>query len=183
MRRFLNVGYVQLLLHASERKMAIRPSSKGAMHSVHWRSGSTGNVYAKTLSCPHFGAALYEIMDWNPDYIYKVRGNWLSNGDEQIIIFNLQNAIGAVLIAGTQQDGSRKQRVEFFPEEWVGDFGDEFYDHIVENDIYYLSKGREWKSQKPSIPAPGIDQFPIPSENDVRILAGELIKGAPVSDA
>lgn len=183
MRKFSNVGYIQLLLHAAKRKLAIRPSSQCATHSIHWRSEDSTGVYSKTLSCPHFGAALYEIMGWNPNYIYKIRGNWLSNGVEQIIVFDLQNAVGATLIAEKQEDGIKRHRAEFFPEDWEDDFGNEFYDHIVENDLYYLSGRREWKSGKASIPAPGIKQYSIPSEETVQRLVKELTKEGPMTDA
>ncbi len=174
MRKFADVRYTQLLLHAAERKLAIRPSSQGAMHSIPWRTEDAAGIHTKSLSCPHFGTALFAIMDWDPDCIYKVRGNWISKGGERIIVFNLQNAVGAILITGPQRDGTQKRRVEFFPEEWDGDFGNEFYDHIVENDIFYLSESREWNSEKDSIPAPGVEQFPIPSDDTVRLLAGRL---------
>ncbi len=177
-RKFADVGYIQLLLHASERKLAIRPSSQGATHSIRWRAEDAAGIYSKSLSCPHFGAALFEIMGWDPDYVYKVRGNWMTNGDERIIIFNLCAAVGAVFVEVPLEEGIRKQRAEFFPEEWEGRFGDEFYDHIVENDFYYLLEGDEWKSGKASIPAPGIEQFSTPSEEEVKSLAKELIKEA-----
>ena len=177
-RRFADVGHIQLLLHASERKLAIRPCGQGAIHSIRWRAEDAAGIYSKSLSCPHFGAALFEIMGWDPDCIYKVRGTWMTRGDERIILFNLCSAVGAVLVEIPGQDGVKKRRAEFFPEEWEGEFGDEFYDHIAENDIYYLSGDTEWRAGKASIPAPGIEQFSTPSEEDVKSLAEELIKEA-----
>ena len=39
-RRFYNVGYIQLLIHPSERKLAIRPCGEKDVHSIRWISNS-----------------------------------------------------------------------------------------------------------------------------------------------
>lgn len=47
------------------------------------------------ISCPHFGNALYQIMGWNPDYVYRIRGSWAARGRDEIIVFPLTNAMPA----------------------------------------------------------------------------------------
>ena len=84
MRQFADIGYIQLLLHPSERKIAIRPCGRDAAHSVKWRSDATKLLYPKALCCRHFGAALFHIMEWDPDLLYRVQGTWIRRGDGQI---------------------------------------------------------------------------------------------------
>ena len=93
MQRFEDVAYVQLLLHPTERRIAIRPCGSNDAHSIRWRPDPEKPLYSKTLNCQHFGNALYSIMTWNPDYAYKIRGTWARRGKEQIIVFNLPNAV------------------------------------------------------------------------------------------
>lgn len=173
MKSFGNVSYIQLLLHPAERKIAIRPCRERDTHSIRWRPDPTRPVYSKTLNCHHFGNALFNIMEWDPEYLYRVRGIWAKRGPEQIIVFNLVNAVPAVLVAS---DSKAKRRVELCPAEWTEDFGDEFYEHILENGFYYLTPDREWRISAASIPAPGMEQFTVPTAAEFQLTMKDLIE-------
>ena len=175
MKKFENISSIQLLLHPAERKIAIRPCREQDVHSIRWRPDPEKPIYSKALSCQHFGNALYSIMNWIPDYNYRVRGLWAQRGDEQIIVFNLSRAVPAVLV-NPDTDSKGKRRVELCPEEWTDDFGDEFYEHILENGFYYLTPDSEWQTDAESIPAPGIDQFVIPGKDELQVSLNELLE-------
>ena len=177
MKKYDDVAYVQLLLHPSERKIAIRPCEQHAPHSIRWRPDSEKPFYAKSLSCPHFGNALFGIMEWNPDYMYRVRGTWAKRGNEQIIVFNLANAVPAVLVTPDGESTPARRRVELCPEEWTDDFGEEFYEHTVENGFYYLAPDSEWQTQARSIPAPGMQQFAVPTADELETSIENLKRG------
>ena len=174
-QKFENVAYIQLLLHPAERKIAIRPCSKSDAHSIRWRPDPEKPVYAKTLNCQHFGNALYAIMDWNPDYVYKIRGTWACRGTEQIIVYNLPNAMPAVVVPASEEDETSRRRVNLCPEDWDDGFGAEFYEHKLENGFYYIAPSTDWNSQAKSIPAPGIEQL-SPSIPDSLQLTIESMK-------
>ena len=97
-------------------------------------------------------------MDWNPDYVYKIRGTWACRSAEQIIVYNLSNAMPTVLVPVADDEKTSKHRVSLYPEEW-DDFGAEFYEHTLENDLHYIAPNADWHSQAESILAPGIKQF------------------------
>jgi len=176
MRKFVDVGSIQLLLHPAERKIAIRPCREEDTHSITWRPNPERKIYSKTLNCQHFGTALFSIMKWNPDYIYKIRGLWAQRGHEQIIVFNLSKAIPAILIVSDDEEQSKK-RIDLCPEEWSDDFGEDFYDHIIENEFYYLALNSEWQTYASCIPAPGIEQYTLPSSEDIMKGMENLKKG------
>ncbi len=175
MKRFEDVGNIQLLLHPAERKIAIRPCRESDVHSIRWRPDPEKKIYSKTLNCQHFGNALYSIMNWLPEYNYRVRGLWARRGEEQIIVFNLTNAVPAVLV-NPEEEGKAKRRIELTPEEWTDDFGDEFYEHILENGFYYLAPDSEWQTTVESIPAPGIEQYIIPSADEMQVSLDVLLE-------
>ena len=175
MKKFEAVSNIQLLLHPAERKIAIRPCREKDVHSIRWHPDPEKPIYSKSLNCQHFGTALYSIMNWSPDYIYRVRGIWARRRAEQIIVFNLTNAVPAVLI--TQEGESKtKRRVELCPEEWTDDFGDEFYAHVLENGFYYLAPDSEWQTEAESVPAPGMEQFILPSAEELQVSLDELLE-------
>ena len=182
MKKFEAVGYIQLLLHPTERKIAIRPCRERDTHSIRWRPDAEKPIYQKSLTCQHFGNALYSIMEWNPDYMYRIRGTWAMRGTDQIIVFNLVNAVPAVLVSKDEEAPLSRRRVELYPDEWTEDFGDEFYEHRLENDFYYIAPNSEWQAQADSIPAPGIQQYEIPAADEFQLSIETLKRGAEQTD-
>ncbi len=180
-QKFENVAYIQLLLHPAERKIAIRPCNHGDTHSIRWRPDPEKPVYSKTLNCQHFGNALYSIMGWNPDYVYKIRGTWACRANEQIIVYNLPNAVPAALIPTADSENTAKRRIDLCPEEWDDDFGAEFYEHTVENGFYYIAPNDEWHSQAKSVLAPGIEQFTAKTAEQLQ-LSMDLLKRGTETD-
>jgi len=177
-QKFSDVAYIQLLLHPTERRIAIRPCKKSDPHSIRWRPEPEKTIYTKTLSCQHFGTALYNIMNWNPDYVYKIRGTWASRKNEQIIVFNLPNAIPAMLLANNDPEKVKiRRRIELCPEEWESDFGEEFYEHTIENGFYYIAPNTDWNSQAKSILAPGMEQFIPSSQEELQTKINDLMGG------
>lgn len=59
--------------------------------------------------------------------------------------------------------------VEMCPDEWTDDFGDEFYEHVLENGFYYLTPDADWQTAAPSIPAPGLEQYIVPTQKEVQL--------------
>lgn len=177
MRCFESVAYIQLLLHPAERKIAIRPCRERDTHSIRWRPDPDKPVYSKTLNCQHFGNALFRIMEWDPEYIYRVRGTWAKRGAEQIIVFNLVNAIPAMLVPSENADNTARRRTELCPAEWTDDFGEEFYEHILENGFYYLAPDSEWRTTAASVPAPGMEQFDVPTAEQLQLTIDNLTRG------
>ena len=167
---------------SSERKIAIRPCEKSSTHSIRWRSDAAGPLYAKALCCQHFGAALLRIMEWDPDLLYRVRGTWVRRHDGQIIVFNLENAV-SVVSAPAEEAPSGKKRVELFPERWENGFGEEFYDHIAENEIFYMAGSGTWQARRPSVPAPGIAQYSAPTEEEFQTMMETLTREAAAGHA
>ena len=170
MRKFAGVSHVQLLLHPTERKLAIRPCGPKDTHHIRWRVDQEKPLYPKTISCPHFGNALYRIMNWNPDYVYHIRGSWAARARDEIIVFTLSNAVPAAYMETVPADEpgeGRKRRVEMCPEEWSDTFGKEFYAYALDNSFYFLAPKTDWKADTKSIAAPGIRQLTVMTEEEL----------------
>ena len=168
-RKFSNIGYIQLLIHPAERKIAIRPCGERDAHSIRWRLDVERPFGTKAINCQYFSAALYQIMEWNPEYQYKIRGTWAVRGNDQIIIFDLSNATPVATIED-QTDGKtvrRTRRVALCAEEWGDSFGTEFYAFNIQNAFYYLDPHTDWKAQARSHAVPNPDQVTPLSEEEL----------------
>ena len=168
MRKFSEVQYIQLLLHPSERKIAIRPCQKNDVHSIRWRIDQDKPYLSKTISCSHFCSSLFQIMEWNPDYVYHVRGSWAARARDEIIVFLLTNAMPAAYVETVEEtEYSKHRRVRLCPQEWQESFGDGFYDYAIDNSFYFLAPKTDWKADSKSVLPPGISQFAIKTEDEL----------------
>lgn len=167
LRKFDSVPYIQLLLHPSQRKMAIRPCSENDIYSIRWRSNSERNVLSKSIQCPYFASALFQIMGWNPDYEYRVRGSWASNGHNEIIVFGLGEAETIIICEDVKTGGvaMKKKRIATFPEEWGDSFGLDFYEHSMQNAFHVF---RDWKSDAKSHPTDQTNPLGILSQAELQ---------------
>lgn len=114
MKKFDSVAYVQLLLHPAERKIAIRPCQEHDTHSIRWRPDPERALYSKSLNCQHFGTALYKIMEWNPDYMYRM-GKPATCDGEILFLFKLTDF--ELFLSGS------KKKHSYLPGDWRDYFG------------------------------------------------------------
>ena len=178
MRKFADIHDVQLLLHPAERKMAIRPCRESDIHNIRWRTDPDKPFTSKTISCPHFGTALYQIMDWNPDYAYRIRGAWAARGRDEIIVFTLANAMPAAYMETVADDSEevKRRRVAMCPEEWNESFGDDFYEYALDNSFFFLAPKTDWKSDVKSVAPPGIQQFQVKTEEELDMSIAQIMQ-------
>lgn len=169
-RKFQDVSHVQLLIHPSQRKLAIRPCGERDVNSIRWCVGAQRPIFSKTLRCQYFSAALFQIMDWNPEYQYRIRGTYAAGGQDRIIIFDVANAVP---VLSWRRDNSnrasrRPQRIDLLPDGWDSTFGEEFYVHGIHNSFYYLDPGSAWNARAKSRVVPGCTKVSPISEEELQ---------------
>jgi site-specific DNA recombinase len=171
MRKFAHVPFIQLLLHPAERRIAIRPCRAEDVHSIRWRTDPDRPFLCKTINCQHFGNALYQIMDWNPDYLYRIRGTWAARGSDEIIVFHLSNAAPATYLNEEVVLGANTCRrwVQLCPDEWIDTFGQEFYDYSVQNGFFFITRGNDWKAQAKAVAIPGSSKVTVLTADELQM--------------
>ena len=138
-----NFSYIQLLLHPTERKMAIRPCGQNDVFSIYWNTKKVS--LNKTIFCPYFGKALFRIMEWDPEFHYRVFGTWIKKDDDCIMIFNLTESVP--FISYKENSSNKKRETAVCPEGWGDTFGEEFYHFSLENNLYYSREKAGWNSR------------------------------------
>lgn len=89
MKRFEDVEYVELLFNSVEKCLAVRPCDKNCPNAIRWGTFQEGKWIVREKSCRGFSAPLYEIMGWKEELRYRMRGSFLGEGDDRIMIFDL----------------------------------------------------------------------------------------------
>ena len=122
LNRLPDVKYVQILVNPGERKLAVRPCTEDEKDSFQWRTVKGTKLRPKQITCRLFFAKIVNMMDWNPDYRYKLLGKLIHSGDDYLYIFDLTatEVYQQVLINGEKPKNSR---TPVYPAEWQNQFG------------------------------------------------------------
>lgn len=121
LNRLPDVSYVQILVNPEEKKLAVRPSIEDEKDSFLWCTAKSARRKPKQIKCRMFFAKVVQLMEWNPDYRYKLLGKLIRSGDEYLFIFDLT----ATEIYQRIMDGEnpKTSRTPVFPAEWQNQFG------------------------------------------------------------
>lgn len=122
-----NTDYVHILVNSTERKLVIRPCKEEEKDSFCWCSNSSKRR-PKQITCRIFFAKIINMMDWNPDYRYKLIGKLVHTSNEVLFVFDLKTAeIFQRIICKDKK--SKISRSPAFPEDWKDQFGLSFEEH------------------------------------------------------
>lgn len=119
LKRLPDINYVQILVNSEENKLAVRPCSEDEKDSFLW---CTSKRKPKQITCRVFFAKIVHLMDWNPDYRYKLLGKLIKSDNEYLFIFDLT---APEIYQRTIQEGEKPKtsRTPVFPAEWQNQFG------------------------------------------------------------
>lgn len=121
LNRLPSVEYVQILVNPDELKLVVRPSSEDEKDSFMWCSQGEKRK-PKQVTCRVFFAKIMDLMNWNPDYRYKLLGKLIQSGNKYLFSFDLTSTevYQRIIIEGGKQKISR---IPTFPAEWQNQFG------------------------------------------------------------
>ena len=128
LNKFPNADYVQVLVNRSTKIMALRPCSESARDSFAWCSASKGKKKPRQTTCKLFFAKIVSMMEWNPDYRYKLLGKLIHANGEYMIAFDLT---ATEVYQRSFPEGARPKtsRTPVFPAGWQDQFGLPYKEH------------------------------------------------------
>jgi hypothetical protein len=121
LNRLPSVEYVQILVNPEDLKLVVRPSSEDERDSFMWCSRSEKRK-PKQVTCRVFFAKIMDLMNWNPDYRYKLLGKLIQSGNKYLFSFDLMSK--EVYQSTVSKDGKQNMsRTPAFPAKWKNQFG------------------------------------------------------------
>ena len=122
--KLAEVNYVQILVNPDEMKLAVMPCREDEKDSFLWCGidRKTGRKKPREITCRLFFAKIVQLLDWNPDYRYKILGKLIQSNGEYLFIFDLT---ATEVYQRVQLDGEKPKssRTPVFPAEWQNQFG------------------------------------------------------------
>ena len=117
-----DVEYVQILVNRREKKLLLKPCDEVEITGYRWGRTKDGKRYPSQRTGEPFVLTLCKIMDWNPDYRYKVLGKMVRANGQALIAFDLTSSEYFPKVVN--RDGKRvSSRQSIFAERWNGRFG------------------------------------------------------------
>lgn len=89
--KFPRTDYVQVMINRDTKILALRPCSEGARDSFAWCNASKGKRKPRAITCKLFFAKVVDLMNWNPNYKYKLLGRLIHANGEYLIAFDLHS--------------------------------------------------------------------------------------------
>lgn len=116
LRRFPGVTHIQLLIHPEQKRLIVRSCLPDTPDSLRWaKGGGDKELKSRDLLCRIFAAKVYDLMDWDKQYRYKIMGKIAVYNNEVLLLFKLDEREQFV------SKGKRKE--SYLPGEWRDYFG------------------------------------------------------------
>ena len=121
-------GCVERLFGGLKHILALRPCAESERDAFAWCNTSGGKRKPRQVTGKFFFAKLFELMDWNIDYRYKLIGKVIHANDEYLIVFDLT---ASEIYQRIAKDGGKPKtaRTPVFPAGWKDQFGLPYREH------------------------------------------------------
>lgn len=119
------VDHVKFMINRDEKKLVIKPCSEMDIQGYNWAKDKDGKRYPSHRTGEPFVQSLCMLMNWNPQFRYKISGkkNRAKGDGEEILVFDLTSY--KCFEKEISEDGKISKR-PVFPLGWNGTFGPKY---------------------------------------------------------
>jgi len=129
LNKFPNTDYVQALINTETKILALRPCDEGERGSFQWCSYVKGVRKPKHSTCTLFFLKIFDLMNWNPEYRYKMLGNIVHANGEYLLAFDLTSTEVYERIYDESKSKLKSSRTPVYPLDWQNQFGLSYNEH------------------------------------------------------
>lgn len=179
-RKFVDQKNVEILINPSKKLLAVRKcNAQECRNAICWAKIKNNKFYSRTVPGAAFLPTIYEIMNWNPDYKYRIRGNLSSKYNNALIMFNMSEMEVFISQDSSKQDVKRnilnklkpfttgpKKDIVAFPENWANAFGENYYRQAQINELANWNKQPDWNIAEEGVPYSTSD-LEVTNHNDI----------------
>lgn len=122
--------YIQILVNPTDKKLVIRPCSENDKdsHKCCNIGVKSGKRIPRYITCRMFFAKIAALMNWNPDYRYKLLGKLIKSDNEFLFIFDL-TAFEMYERSAAATGRSKGNNIPVYPGDWQNQFGMPYEEH------------------------------------------------------
>ena len=154
-RKSLECDYIELLIHPTEKLLAVRSCTKNEKYGLKWSRTQSSKSNMKTISARAFMPTLFDLLGWNKERKYRCLGMFRSTADQQLLIFDLKDyeTFFSAEIISSENGGiipftSRNGKtIIAYPAEWSDSFGSNIYEQRLSRQNAVISTDR-WNTNE-----------------------------------
>ena len=137
-----DIDDIEILIHPTQKILVVRKGKANEKNNVKWCSRASGKLSSKMICGAPFLHAIFEIMNWNADYRYRIRGVRRQNQEETVLIFELNDTEVFIPnnIENNTTGSTTKGTIIAYPLIWANSFGMEYYRHAQLEELLTLSE-------------------------------------------
>ncbi len=137
---------IEILIYPEKRRIAVRRAVSNSRFGLQWISITDKGIHPRLISGSAFIPTIFKIFSWKCDTQYKMTGNVHQSGEENILIFNADDAILLIEQDAFETDSNedeniqaetahkrKRRRVKAYPKEWAASFGERYYDTQIKD--------------------------------------------------
>lgn len=119
LRKLPDTDYIQILVNPEKRQLAVLPCDESDKDSFKWCTG-VSKKSPRQITCPIFSAKVRTLMDWSPDFKYKLLGKMIDTGTQLLFVYDLKTP---EIFVPKDEEGNKMSRKATYPAEWQNQFG------------------------------------------------------------
>lgn len=153
--------FVEMLINPCKKMFAVRQCKKDeCRNAVQWSKRKGDLFLTRVISGAAFIPTIYEIMNWNVNHKYRLRGEVHTNGNEVLITFNMTET--EIFISNDHGKHKLPERMKpftngpkkdimAFPSDWASTFGNSYYRQAQAKELAMLSAKKDLKISEEGI--------------------------------
>ena len=178
--------FIEMLVQPDSFLFVVRPTTPDNRNAVQWAKMKNEKKYTRPIAGSAFLPNLYALFGWDIQCKYRISGVKRKKGNEEILIFNLQE-MEILIPNSTFEDSdpdsdiatpvfdddiaplSANNNFVAYPEEWSDNFGSKYYQQNSTAEIFPFDESSEWNTQ---ISATSYDPEPLSLSSPSEIAHG-----------
>lgn len=159
-KKLSDVQHVELLIHPLKKLLIVRATDSKNKNAIRWLSlNSKGEFVSRPVCGTAYLKTIYELLGWNEDCKYRVRGIRKQNGDESLLIFSLEETeiyLSKERKQATAYEAEIKNKslaatgksAIAYPSAWADNFGSNYYRRTQAEELQRMEKEADWSMRQ-----------------------------------
>lgn len=159
-KKLSDAQHVELLIHPLKKLLIVRATDSKNKNAIRWLSlNSKGEFVSRPVCGTAYLKTIYELLGWNEDCKYRVRGIRKQNGDESLLIFSLEETeiyLSKERKQATAYEAEIKNKslaatgksAIAYPSAWADNFGSNYYRRTQAEELQRMEKEADWSMRQ-----------------------------------
>ena len=136
------VEQIELLFNPKTFEFAVRSATENSDTSIKWGYSANNSFIPLKINLGSFNNILFEYMQWNEHYKYKIIGQCRNHDGQKLLFFSLRDL--EVSVPSGKYDNGKTRYLKYYPHLYINQYGEDAYQAIYSTHSYLLDYFKIW---------------------------------------